>query len=131
MMRSRHLFLRIAAATVLASGVALPVTASAQSGGATPADFPNLVPVVVWTAVFAVLALLLTSVGYLYRRQHGMDHPLHAPPIGAEDEHGHGASDPLVPTAGHEVTPHERFEHAGSGASDAIEQAAVAHDAGR
>jgi hypothetical protein len=76
--------------------------------------------------VGAVLVLLLTSVGYLYRRQRGLDHPLHPPPIGADLEHG--TVDQLEPTAGHPVTPHALLEHAVSGASDAVEQAAVEHE---
>ena len=121
------------AVALSAFGLALPLAAaSAQTpNAAPPSDFPNLVPVVIWTAVFVTLSLLLTSVGYLYRRQRGMDHPLHAPAIDIEADHGHGGENPLGTTAGYSVTPHELLDHATSDASDAVTQAAVAHDAGR
>jgi len=122
----------MAGAALLGAGLALPAySALAQSGSSSSAaDFPDLVPVAVWTGVVAIVALLITSVGYLYRRQRGLDHPLHAPPPGVDSGHGHGTEDLLEDTAGHAVTPHEALEHSITGASDAVEQAAVAHDTG-
>ena len=115
-----------AVGAALAGPAGLALAQSAGGNGAS--DFPDLVPVAIWTGVAIVLALLLTSVGYLYRRQRGLDHPLRPPPIDANLDHDHGTVDPLEPTAGHAVTPHALIEHTGTGASDAVEQAAAAHD---
>jgi len=81
---------KLLAGTLLGAGVALTsMPALAQSVPATN-DETNLVPVVIWTCVAAVLAMLVVSVGYLYRRERGLDHPLSEPPVPpaeAADEH--------------------------------------------
>src|SRR5437870_3618890 len=110
-----------AAAVLIIAGFALPAGhAFAQTSGSGSSDFPDLVPVAAWTAVVVVLALLVTSIGYLYRRKRGLDHPLHAPPPGMDLDHGRGTENPLEPTAGHAVTPHEVSEHAVSRAADVV-----------
>ena len=85
----------VALALLLPAAPALAQSSGGQSGG----EFPDLVPVALWTAVAAIGALLLMSVAYLYRRERGMDEPRPNVPIpfkgdgsdeGAEPEPAHG-----------------------------------------
>lgn len=61
-----------------------PRGAFAQTGQSSDRD-----GVMIWTSVVVVGALLLTSVGYLYRRMRGMDHPTPDEIEMADGGHGH------------------------------------------
>ncbi len=126
-MRSMRRCLMLAVAAALMVFGALPILpALAQSGSAgSPGDTPELVPVAAWTVVLVVLALLVTSVGYLYRRQQGMDRPLLAPPLDASA--GHGSEDETRDASGHDVPEHVLEEHAAAQHDDATEQAELLH----
>jgi hypothetical protein len=121
----RHIQLAAAAALTLAAALpALPALAQSNaSAGAS--DTPDLVPVAVWTVVLALLAVLVTSVGYLYRRKQGMDRPLQAPPLDATA--GHGSEDETRDAAGHAISGHVLAEHAAAQHDDATEQAQLLH----
>lgn len=82
-MRSAILQLSTLASVALGLALLLPAApALAQTNGSqSGSDFPDLVPVAVWTAVAVVLTLLLTSVAYLYRRERGLDEPRPNVPI--------------------------------------------------
>jgi hypothetical protein len=105
---------------MLASG-ATPALAqtSAGSGDGTP----DLVPVVLWTCVAVIIALLAVSIGYLYRRERGLNTPLSEPPIptaAALEAH-----DVSRDAAGHPLPEHV-LEHTQVLHDDATEQAKLA-----
>ena len=89
MSRERRLMRAGARALVLAAAAAsIAAPAFAQTaGGATQ---PYLVPVALWTFAIACIAMLVLSLGYLYRRAHG-----------AQDEVIPKAVDPYYATVGH------------------------------
>jgi hypothetical protein len=93
-----------------------PAWAQTASGGGAP----DLVPVVLWTLVTAGAGLGIVSIGYLYRRERGMNRPLVEPPIpsAAEVE----AHDVTRDAAGQELPPHT-FAHATGLHADSTEQA--------
>jgi len=99
---------------------------SAQSQGGS-GDVSDLVPVVLWTVVVAVLGLSAVSVAYLYRRARGIDEPrasVPIPPFGESDE-SH------LDTAGQPLPEHVVHEHAAAHHDDATEQAELLHEAHR
>jgi len=57
-------------ALVAAASAALLVSPAAAQQGAASAQ-PDLVPVTLWTTAVAALAMLVLSLGYLYRRKRG------------------------------------------------------------
>lgn len=129
-MRSMRCCLLLAAAAALTVFGALPILpALAQSSPTGSASgTPDLVPVAAWTAILVVLTLLVTSVGYLYRRQQGMDRPLQAPPLDASA--GHGSEDESRDASGHTLPEHVLEEHAMAQHDDATEQAELLHQRG-
>lgn len=66
--RRRFPLLALLAAALAAAAPALPATAQTQSGSSSQ---PDLVPVMIWTAVAATVSMLVLGLGYLYRRAHG------------------------------------------------------------
>jgi len=95
---------------------AAPAWAQTPSGGSSS----DLVPVVLWTLVTIAVGLGIVSVGYLYRRERGLNKPLVEPPIPAAAEVE--AHDVTRDAAGHELPPHA-FEHAVGLHDDSTEQA--------
>jgi hypothetical protein len=82
----------------------LPAAAFAQdAGGADDRDYVMIV-----TGAVIVLSLLACAVGYLYRRERGMDHPT-PDEIEMMGGHGHGHQDEGHGTA---VPAHAEAEHA-------------------
>lgn len=105
---------------------ALPALAQSNSGGGS--EFPDLVPVAIWTLVAIVIALLAVSIGYLYRREQGMDRPLHPPPVdafGVMERHDESRDTAGQPLPEHVVAAHAEGQH-----DDATEQARLLHERG-
>jgi len=100
-------------------------SAYAQSQGGT-SDFSDLVPVVLWTLVAAVIAMSVVSVAYLYRRARGLDEPRPTVPIPPFSE---TADDSHLGAAGQPLPEHVVHEHAAAGHDDATEQAELLHEA--
>jgi hypothetical protein len=113
------------AALSVAATLALPAAALAQSSPGLNADeFPDLVPVAVWTFVGVLLVLAVVSVGYLYRRQRGLSEELPNVPISdmtAPDADTH------LDAAGHRLSEHVVHEHAPAHHDDETEQAKLLH----
>jgi len=127
-MRSPRRDLSVSVVAVSAAGLALPaISVFAQSStGTDTSGFPDLLPVAVWTVVTIVLALLVASMGYLYRRQRGMDHPLQMPPIAAAA--AESSHDETRDAAGDPLPEHVVEEHAADAHDDATEQAKLLHE---
>lgn len=125
-MRVPRRFAALTAALLAALPIA-PAFAQTASGGGTP----DLVPVAVWTAVAVIIGLGVVSVGYLYRRERGINRPLTMPPIPPEALVAQMGLDPLHGAAGQPLTEHEVVEHAAAGHDDATEQAALLHGQGQ
>jgi hypothetical protein len=119
----------VAAVLLAALVAALPAwPALAQSGPSDSGGVPDLLPVVLWTVVAAVIGLSAVGVGYLYRRQKGIDKPLRMPPIPADALAVQLGDDPLRGAAGQPLSPHEVVEHAAAGHDDETDQAALLHE---
>jgi hypothetical protein len=74
--------LALATAAPLLAIVGLPAAhALAQTGNTTGGSSTDLVAVALWTIVGVALLLLVATLGYLYRREHGMDEPRPEVPI--------------------------------------------------
>lgn len=97
---------------------ALPALAQTSGGSANNGGFTDLVPVAIWTIVIALLTLGVATLGYLYRRDRGMDTPLPNPDM-IDDTHG----DPHRDAAGNVVPEHALAGHARGLHSDSTEQA--------
>lgn len=119
-MEPLHRRLVPAAIAVAAGALALPaLPALAQTPNAsTGSTFTNLVPVIIWTVVIALLAMSVLSVGYLYRRKTGQTVQYPNPDM---TEPGH--ADPRRDAAGQPVPEHVLEEHAAGQHDDATEQA--------
>lgn len=102
------------AALALPAWPALAQTSDASNNG----GFTSLVPVVIWTIVIALVVLGVATIGYLYRRDRGMDTPLANPDM-IDDTHG----DPHRDAAGNIVPEHALAGHARGRHDDATEQA--------
>jgi hypothetical protein len=95
--------------------------ALAQSNDNAGNDTPELVPVVIWTIVIVLLVLAVAALGYLFRRENGLDHPLTAPPI--DPIAGMESHDTTRDAAGRPLPEHVLAEHAAARHDDATEQA--------
>jgi hypothetical protein len=112
----RRLFSLGARAAVAAmAGVGLATPAFAQTGADTQ---PYRVPVMIWTVVVVCLAMLILSLGYLYRRTRGAQDeviPKNVDPyytaVGHNEEHSTGELHPEL-----EGPPHTEHEGAGHAA---------------
>lgn len=101
----RFLVTSSSAFLLAAAGAAMAIPASAQTSDAGYSQ-PNLVPVMIWTLVVALLAMLTLSLGYLYRRARGAQdevipktvEPFNAA-AGHEDAHGAAVHDADADTA--------------------------------
>jgi len=100
----RLLTLTVAAPLVAIAGVPAG-SAFAQTGSASSDSSTDLVAVALWTIVGVSLLLLAATLGYLYRREHGMDEPRPEVPIpfsGDDDDPSLLAHpDQVMQTAGH------------------------------
>jgi hypothetical protein len=96
----------------------LPALAQTSSGSSDSGGFTDLVPVMIWTTVIALLTLGVATIGYMYRRDRGMDTPL-PDPMMIDDEHG----DPHRDAAGNIVPEHAIAAHARGLHDDSTEQA--------
>lgn len=118
-----RLFRRCTLPATLAAGVALalpalPALAQTSGGSSNNGGFTDLVPVVIWTTVIALLVLGVATIGYLYRRDRGMVTPMPDPDM-IDDEHG----DPHRDAAGNIVPEHALAGHARGLHADSTEQA--------
>ena len=107
----------LAAAAALALP-ALPALAQTSGGSNNNGGFTDLVPVVLWTTVIALLVLGVATIGYLYRRDRGMVAPMPNPDM-IDDQHG----DPHRDAAGNIVPEHALAGHARGLHADSTEQA--------
>lgn len=75
--------------------------AAAPGGGSRGIPMPGDLGLVVWLAIAALAALFLVLVlGYLYRRQRGLDWAFQAPAVPHDDHHDeHAAPAAAAPTA--------------------------------
>jgi hypothetical protein len=121
-MRILRRFAALSAALLAALAVA-PVFAQTTADGGSP----DLVPVAVWTLVAVIIALGVVAVGYLYRRERGLNRPLKMPPIPADALAAQMGLDPPHGAAGQPLSEHVVVEHAAAGHDDATEQAALLH----
>ena len=126
-MRSLRRFMLLLATAGVAVPFTLPASrAFAQTVNTGNSDFPDLVPVAIWTGVAAVIGLTVVSIGYLYRREQGMDRPLRMPPVEEFDvmeRHDETRDAEGRPLPAHVIDVHSDAHH-----DDATERAQLLHE---
>lgn len=126
-MRSLRRFMLLLATAGVAVPFTLPTSrAFAQTVNTGNSDFPDLVPVAIWTGVAAVIGLTVVSIGYLYRREQGMDRPLRMPPV--EEFDVMERRDKSRDAEGQPLPDHVIDEHSEAHHDDATERAQLLHE---